>query len=217
MSLLQPGRIKRLGAGQLLASRGSLPFPSSLTLPPPAHCSLLPQRPPACAPREPADSLPGLWSFWVRSLPWKVRQVKTVTFTWAQEARWSTLWRPWTMSPFTAKLRQANACRPSGRCRELSITCAWTGPRPVRTAAVSHQGWAPAPTPSFILSSGWPGRGPSLSTSLSCPSPKCCALRGRSEEMREHGSTLWGGPKETAWSPALSHALVLPHHTRVQG
>lgn len=106
------------------------------------------------------------------------------------------------MSPFTAKQRQANACRPSGRCRELSITCAWTGPRPVRTAAVSHWGRAPAPTPSFILSSGWPGRGSSLSTSLSCPSPKCCALQGHSEEMGELGSRLWGGgTKEGSLGP----------------
>lgn len=43
------------------------------------------------------------------------------------------------MSPFTAKRRRANACRPSGRCPAPSITCAWRGPRPVRTAAVSRQ------------------------------------------------------------------------------
>lgn len=137
-----------------------------------------------------------------------------MTFTWAQEARWSTLWRPWTMSPFTAKQRQANACRPSGRCRELSITCAWTGPRPVRTAAVSHWGRAPAPALSFILSSGWPGRGSSLSTSLSCPSPKCCALQGHSEEMGELGSRLWGDQRR---QPGAPHFLTLWYSSTTPG
>ena len=70
-------------------------------------------------------------------MPSRAHRVKTVIFTWAQEARWSTLWRRWTMSPFTAKRRRANACRPSGPCPAPSITCAWRGPRPVRTAAVS--------------------------------------------------------------------------------
>lgn len=41
------------------------------------------------------------------------------------------------MSPFTAKRRRANACRPLGPCPAPSITCASTGPRPVWTAAVS--------------------------------------------------------------------------------
>lgn len=43
------------------------------------------------------------------------------------------------MSPFTAKRQRANACRPSGPCPAPSITCAWRGPRPVRTAAVSRK------------------------------------------------------------------------------
>lgn len=72
-------------------------------------------------------------------MPSRTLRVKTVTFTWAQEVLWSTLWRRWTMSPFTAKRLRANAYRPSDPCPAPSITCAWRGPRPVRTAAVSRQ------------------------------------------------------------------------------
>lgn len=82
-------------------------------------------------------------------MPSRARRVKTATSTWAREARWSTLWRRWTMSPFTAKRRRANACRPSGPRRAPSITCAWRGPRPVRTAAVSPQPPARAAHPEF--------------------------------------------------------------------